>query len=161
MFDEQVVRALAATDERRFLDEEMIRLKSDDVTEVSIAREGRRWQIAQRSNLWVVIEGQSVRDTPRNVHAVLDDVLPLRVEQYVAKAGVTDLARYGLQPAQREVTFTSEGGEVATLLVGSAHDTTNRYVMLQGQPYVAVMTAARAEALEDLEELAREGAGEP
>lgn len=154
--DEQAVRALAATDEVRFLKDALIELAGDDVTEVAIAREGARWQLVQRSNVWSIMHGDTVKDSTRDVAGILGGLLPLQVVRYVEKAGVAELARYGLQPAEQEVTFTASGGEMTTLLVGGACDTTNRYVMVQGQPYVAVMTAARVEALEDVYEVARE-----
>lgn len=157
--DERAVRALTARDEVRFLKEELIALKADEVTEVSGGRDGARWQLVQRSNVWSVVAGQSVRDTTRDVTSFLDDILPLTVVTYVAKVAAGELGQYGLQPAEREYTFTASGGETTTLLVGAACDTTNRYVLLQGQPYVAVLTAERVAALEDLEEIAREGAG--
>jgi len=153
--DAQAVAALAAADELRFLDEELIGLAPDDVTELSIAQGGDRWQLLHHSNRWTIVTGDAARSTPRDITTLLDDVLPLNAVTYTAKAGEQELAQFGLHEPHQVVTFTGVGGEMTTLLIGAPHDTTNRYAMCSGQPYVAVLTADTLEALDDIVQAVR------
>lgn len=154
--DEEAVQALVATNELRFLDEELIGVKAEDVEGVALTVDGKRVEFVQRSNVWTIVSGQQVRDTTRDIQAFLEDVLPVRVEGYVARAVGDELARYGLKPPAEEITFTAVGGETYTLFIGGECARTNRYVMRQGQPYVGVLMQARVAALEDLQALARD-----
>ncbi|MCX7848074.1 MAG: DUF4340 domain-containing protein, partial [bacterium] len=106
-FDEGAVRALVSTSEVRFLREELIGVKADEVREVAFMREGERVELVQRSNVWSVVKGSEVRDTTRDVTTILEAVVPVKVESYVGRAVGEELGRYGLGEGAEEVTITT------------------------------------------------------
>ena len=125
-------------------DRKVARFNPDLVDRISISSGQQTFTIARREDQWVFADDQRPVN-PEAVNRLIQQVTSQDVEAFVADAAV-DLARYGLEPPEQKIAFSSYASEntaesnageapLCTLLLGKS-DNGATYARLAEEPFV-------------------------
>jgi hypothetical protein len=104
--------------------ESVFDVEREDITALTVRAAGAddATALERTDDGWTITAPAQARADQMTVDAILSAITAMQIER-VIEENPTDLAQYGLEPAEVEVTFTTAGGASHTLAVGNATPT--------------------------------------
>lgn len=127
----------------------ILSLNEADITQIEIQKNGGDTTVLKKDNgKWAITAPKPLPADQASVGTVTSTVANLTSERVVDEHA-TDLASYGLQPAQDKVTFTMKDGKTHELLIGDDTPTgSNVYAMVAGDPKLYTMSSFNKTSLD-------------
>lgn len=148
------VLKLYATNDFRFLTRQVLDLPAEEVRKIEIQSGEATVALDYGTNFWLATENDKTREITPRIRDEISARMPVLIDHYVKECSELDLPNYGLDKPHLKVVFSMRNGERSVLTLGNVSGE-GRFAILEGEPFIFVLSKGTVLGLEQFMELAR------